>query len=412
MKPLKFLILSAIVCGVSASQAQTKETTEVVETTVTTTTTKTLEKPKPELKKVAIFVRNDSGKAVLDDKAKFLESSIGARLNNMGFGVVNHDLVVRNLNAYLGDPNAKYRSIGEKVKKLTEGESVDAKLFENASGLRLAEMIGADYIMSVSYSSLGTEKKSFSGYGIQTVNLQYNLRGNYSLYEGGGGTGTAGGVVKASKSVRQTENLVTVSDDILNGLVDDIADQMASLLNKQRQAGQIIAKEDSAGEIEIYCEIEAMSFPEIIEKDGKYSVGTGVLPATIPYVMADIDGVAQTIGGKIQLSKGLHIFKINQKDIVPIEKNIFVTGRPGQVISFSLSLSDEARQRWKDDMRFIETMKDRARESDNRRILTEAEAARVKGIAEMYQNSGFKIGVKVDAKNLPDVKQSQSIFGQ
>jgi len=396
MKTLKALIMMCVALAPFAIQAQESEQAKA-----------------SDLKKVAIFVRNDSGKTDLVGKDKFLENAIAARLNNMGFGVISQDLVVRNLNAYLGDPNAKYRSEAETFKRKVAEESLDSKLFESASGLRLAEIIGADYIMAVSYAGFTSETKTFSGYGVDTVNILFNLRSTYTLSESGAGIGTAGGAIKSSKSVRQTADLETVSDDILDSLIDDTAEQMASLMKKQKQAGQIIAKEDSAGQVNIQFVIEAMSFPEIIKNDkGDYIVGTTAIPATITYVNAEIDGVSQTIGGPMALSKGLHTFKINQKDIAPVEKNIFVTNDPKQTITFTLSLSDEARLRWKQDMVFIDEMKSRAMESDNKRMLTETEVARIRGIAKMYENSGFKVDVKVDADNLPDIHQSQSVFGQ
>ncbi len=380
-------------------------TRDVVEKTTVVTEVSKQEKVPVALKKVAIFVRNDSGKDVLTNKVKFLESTLAARLNNMGFGVISHDLAVRNLNTYLGDPNAANRSLAEKVKTAISKEGADAKLFASASGLRMAELIGADYIMTVSYASLGTEKKSFSGYGIQTENLLYNLRSNYSLAEGGLGTGTAGGVIKSSKSVRQTENMITESDDVLNELIEDTAGQMANLLKTQKNAGQIIDKENASGEITLRFVIEAMSFPELIKKDGEYIVGTNAIPATIPYVNAEIDGVTQTMGSTVSLSKGIHNLKINQTDIVPIERNIFVTGAPGQTISFTLSLTENARERWKKDMAFIQEMKRREK-------LTDAEVKKLEGIAEMYRNSGYKIDFKADAKELPKIENQQSIFGQ
>lgn len=357
----------------------------------------TSEKPEVKRKTVAIFVRNDSNKSELDDAAKQLEFALSAELNNGGFSVINHDLVVRNLNDYLGNPNAKYRKEAKEAQK----DGVELSLFERASGLRMCEFIGADYIISVSFQSLGESKKKFSGYGIKTTNIVRTLRSNYNIYEGGTGAGTAGGVITSEFRFRESNGLTMESDDVLNGLIADAASQMASKLHKQNKENQIIAKNESAGEVRIIFVIEAMSFPEIKkDENGEYIVTTNAIPATIPYVTAEIDGVAQTIGGTIKLSKGLHTFYINQKDIEPIEKNIFVSGKKEQVIMLSLSLTDEARKRWKDDMEFMEKMKDRARESEGRLELKKAEAERMRGFAEALRNSHLKIdmGSRVDVK--------------
>ena len=143
-------------------------------------------------------------------------------------------------------------------------------------------------------------------------------------------------------------------------------------------------------------------------KNGRYELASTVFPVKIPYVTADIDGMAHTLGGKIRLSKGVHVLKIDQRDIVPIEKTFNITGSPDQTLAFTLNLTDGARNRLKADMAFLEEMKNRAKLSDERRILTDAEADRIRGMAKMFEQSGFK----VDAKALPEIRRTQSIFGQ
>ena len=183
---------------------------------------------------------------------------------------------------------------------------------------------------------------------------------------------------------------------------------MAALLSAQNKGGQIAAAQKTQGELEILFEIRDLSMPEIVSKDGKYVLGSNSIPVRIAYINAEIDGISRNIGEKIKLTKGLHTFRISQKDIEPLEKNINVTGDANQRIAFSLQLDDNARNRFKNDMAFIEQMKAKAQASDNARILTEAEADKIRGIAKMFEQSGFK----VDAKALPEINKTQSIFGQ
>ena len=44
--------------------------------------------------------------------------------------------------------------------------------------------MGADYIIVTAITSFGTEKKSFKGYGVETVNIITNLRASYKILEG------------------------------------------------------------------------------------------------------------------------------------------------------------------------------------------------------------------------------------
>lgn len=395
-------ILSCLFAAGGVSAQSVSKTVKTVTITETTSVERTAES-----KRVALFVRNDSGNPKLADCGKNLEFALSARLNNLGFAVVNHDLALRNLNDYLGNPNAKYRSEASNFKRMFAGDSPDAKLFENASGLRIAEFVGADYILSVSIGGLTAERKVFDGYDIKTLNTTYRLRASYNIY-GGDGAGTAGGAVKTQKTLRQTGNLIEISDDVLDSLLDDTAAQMAAKLGVQNEEGGIVSKGVSFGEVGIVCELADLSFPEIVLKNGRYELSNAVVPVKIPHITADIDGMAHTLGGKIKLSKGVHILKIHQRDIVPVEKTFNITGSPDQTLAFTLNLTDEARNRWKADMAFVEEMKNRAKLSDDRRILTEAEAERIRGIARMFEQSGFK----VDAKALPEIRRTQSIFGQ
>ncbi len=217
-------------------------------------------------KKVVIFVCNNTDNTELNDKTKSFEFSLSARINNVGFSVINHDIILRNVNDYLNDPNSKYRSEVAKLKNAFQDESLGSKLFADISGLRLSELTGADYIISVSFASFGSEKKSFSGYGIKTTNTFYKLRSNYNLYEGGIGAGTTGGVITVEKVVRQTENLKTEDNDILNELLDKTAAQMTTLLEQQKKSNKIATKENVDGKITINFVIENMSLPEIVKK--------------------------------------------------------------------------------------------------------------------------------------------------
>lgn len=371
--------------------------------------------PSENLKKTVLFVSNDSAAPALDAGKKALETSIASRLGALGFNVIDHDMVLRGLNDYIGNANAKYRTQAEKFKKNMEAVSPANNIFDDASGFRIAEILGADYIMAVSITSMGIETKAFDGYGIKTVNNVYRLRSNYRLYEAGEGAGTSGGAVVASKNVRQTAELATISDDILNELFEDTAEQMAGILGEQNAAGKIIAKrEQKKGHIRISFQISGFSFPEVTVQDGVYRVHQTTLPLGVSAVTADIDGVAYTLGESVSLSRGIHTLKINQKDLEPVAKNIFITGAGDQVLVLQLSLSDDARARYKADMAFVEEIKNRSKLSDDRRIITEAEAEKLKGIAKMFENSGFKIinDYKVDAKEFPQINKIQSIFGQ
>lgn len=368
-----------------------------------------VEKTQQNLKKVAIFVRNDSDEKLLSKKIDTLESNLSARLNNMGFGVISHNLVIKSLDNYLNSDDTKIRNFVKNLKEeILDKKSADKNLFESASGLRIAEIIGADYIVATSIASFGAEKKSFKGYGVKTDSIVYILQCNYNLFESSMGVGSTGGTSVASKTIRQSQNLKIESTDIINELLDQVAGDIALQLEQKNKSGKIVAKQNSKTDVIFDCVLSDFSFPEIILENGKYKVGANSIPVGIKYITLEIDGIAQNANEKLKLTRGIHVVRINQKDIEPIEKTINVIENPdGQKFYFSLSLSDSARIRLKDDMAFIQAIKERAKASDDRRILTEAEAERLRGCAKMLEQSGYKI----DIDHIPETKV-QSIFGQ
>ena len=368
-----------------------------------------VEKTQQNLKKVAIFVRNDSDEKLLSKKIDTLESNLSARLNNMGFGVISHNLVIKSLDNYLNSDDTKIRNFVKNLKEeILDKKSADKNLFESASGLRIAEIIGADYIVATSIASFGAEKKSFKGYGVKTDSIVYILQCNYNLFESSMGVGSTGGTSVASKTIRQSQNLKIESTDIINELLDQVAGDIALQLEQKNKSGKIVAKQNLKTDVIFDCVLSDFSFPEIILENGKYKVGANSIPVGIKYITLEIDGIAQNANEKLKLTRGIHVVRINQKDIEPIEKTINVIENPdGQKFYFSLGLSDSARIRLKDDMAFIQAIKERAKASDDRRILTEAEAERLRGCAKMLEQSGYKI----DIDHIPETKV-QSIFGQ
>ncbi len=264
--------------------------------------------------------------------------------------------------------------------------------------------------MVVGFSGFGSERKSYRGYGIETSGETFALRADYALSGGTDAAGISGGAVRATKTLSRIPGLSVDSNDVLNELVENLADEVARSLSERVKPAELPSKAAARGEVEIVCTLDELSMPEVVFEGGKYVLKPNLIPATVPYINAEIDGVAQTVGGRVSLARGLHILRVKQADIEPFEANIFVTGAPNQILRFALKLSDSARARWKEDLEFLERVKRLALEASDASVLTRAQAERLMGIAEMYKNSGYNI--RIDAKNLPEIRKSQSLFGQ
>ena len=234
MKILKHLFLSALLAGSlpGVVRAQTNSietdanlkdtTTHVVVERKVIETTKTYQQdtPRDVQRKIAIIVQN-RGSAALNDKVPVLEDLVSSRVAGKGFTVLSRDDVTRSLKDYSTgkDPNGELGAL-------------DRSLEDNSSALRLAQNLGADYILVPSIVSLGTEKKNYSGNGINTLNITHRLRVTYKIVEAGQGGAVRGGAFTSEKTLRQTPDLQTDSNDVINDLLDDAAEQLADAIVK------------------------------------------------------------------------------------------------------------------------------------------------------------------------------------
>lgn len=360
--------------------------------------------------KVAVVVVNDSGNRALDAKTKALEKSLSARLAGAGFGIVDYDLAVRSLNDYLGDSNAKFRTAAAALKRaLDSKESAGSMLISDASGVRLGGLVGADYILSVSIASYSVEKRKSSVYGVATENTVYKLRTNSTLHVlSDVAYSVAGTSLASEKTLRNTADISVSDDGVADDLVSDAAESTAEFFAARSKRQSLAAPVRTSGEVEIFFTVEGLDMPEIVRENGKYALSKKTIPVSVSSVTAEIDGIAQTLGGKISLPRGIHTLVIRQSGLEPLEKNINITGASGQRLTLSLRPDAATRAAFKEDAAFVEEMKKRAMASDSALEISAAEAERIRGAAKMYEQSGFK----VDAKALPEINKTQSIFGQ
>jgi len=96
---------------------------------------------------------------------------------------------------------------------------------------------------------------------------------------------------------------------------------------------------------------------------------------------------------------GLHKIKLTHGQCEPWEKTIVIS--PGQRLKVVLQMTDKAYDTWKNQTAFLQTL-------ENGRKLTDAEVERVKGLAQMFKQSGTKVDIKVDTKE--GMKVYKSIY--
>ncbi len=390
--------------------------------------------------KAAIFIENRAGKT-FDSKVSVLEDFITSRITEKGYSVISREAVIgafRNysirdtkdsdlnmtqgeLDQHVDDKTFSQwiapvmaKMLSDTVKRITnegattaEGETPGMKseqhLDSDSSVLRLAQMMGADYIIVASITSFGSQKKVFEGYGVKTVNLVYNLRASYKILDAVQGGSMASDMVKVSKTLRFTEHSMTEDSDVINELLVDAAVKIAESLEK-KQIASPPPKPDLV-EITITCNMQdiaqlPITIPDIrVKDDNTIVIEKERLDVQVLNVAVEFNGtVIGSTPGTFKVPPGLNKIRLTREGFRDWERTVNVIA--GQKLNIALQMNEAGYTRWKDNIKFLQKLK-------NGEKLTDATAEIIKGGAQMLKQSGYKVDAKTDIKgNLKSVFNS------
>jgi hypothetical protein len=400
----------------------------------------------PPLRKVAIIVENRAG-AQLNDKVLVLEDLLSSRIAGKGYSVISRDVVVNALKTYpsVGIAAASQTTInanaagasqqssastdsaqanaaqiattqtkagnasghGSASAELARSDSVqlavtpettrlDQALSDNTSALRLAQNLGADFILIPSITTYGTERKTYSADAINTINVIHNLRVSYKIIEAGAGGAIKGDTITASKTIRQSGNLQVESSDVINELLDDAAGQLADSL--VQNAGSLPAEvaKDKMVNFSIVCSMTDITDQPITVPNVQVTADKRVVKTNAPIevqpldVTVELDGVAiGSAPGTFQAFPGLHKLRLSREGFKDWTRTVNVY--PGQKLRVALQMSDEGYARWEQNMAFLQLLQDD-------RKLTDAEAKKIEGIAKFWSESHYRVDTKENVK--------------
>ena len=382
----KFLIAALFTALTLAVRAQ-NETTEVERSTNVWFTTNITphaaitETIKPKgLRKIAIIVQNRAS-AGLNEKVAVLEDLVASRVAGQGFSVISRDDVTRSLKNYANgkEPNGELTAL-------------DRSLEDNSSALRLAQNLGADYILVPSIVSLGTEKKNYNGNGISTLNITHRLRVSYKIVEGNQGGAVRGGAFVSEQNVRQTDGLQTESSDIVNELLDDAAQQLADAIVESGKSLPTEVAKAALVNFSVACSMtDPRQQPVLISvlgitADNKVVLTNQPVAVQAMDVTVELDGVALgSAPATLQGRPGLHKIRLSREGFDAWERTINIYD--GQKLRVALQMSDAGYARWADTTAFLAGL-------DANRKLTDAEVNRINGLAEFFKNSHYRVDTK------------------
>jgi hypothetical protein len=275
--------------------------------------------------RAAIFLQNRAG-AEFADKLDVLNDLVTARLTEKGFSVIDRALVLAKFRESRELEPALQRDIGA-LAKAADGSGAAGAIessLSGASALRIAQMIGADYLVIASLTSFGQETRTFRGegtnYGTNNRSSVYTLRIALKVLEGNSGGTVYGDVVSVAERVAVVERLQIESSEIVNKLLDD---------------GALKIADNVGGKIKTIREVKVKAVAVV-----EFSVKSNVEGATV-----ELDGAALgTTPGRFVAAPGLHQLKISKQWLTSWDKTVNIFA--GQVLDVTLELSAEGLKRY------------------------------------------------------------------
>lgn len=352
-----------------------------------------LKDPKVE-RKAAVFALSREPK-VDRQQVKILEDLIAARVASTGFQALTRDMIVDSLSRSMMQPGSgsspKENEFMAQFLAMVKGrglveKSVEQQLDDQSSIMRLAQTIGADLIVVAVAESFGTEKRVFKGSElapIATTTIFNNLLVSYRLAFAATGGAVAGDSIRVSRSWRESASLTRESDDLLNGMFDEVAGQLAEKIVVANQTVKEVPKIQAAG---VQFNVKAVLPGGVPLQLPVYDNGNVKLPVSTT-VAADVmvDGVSiGSVPGELRCATGLHQISLQAEGFKPWKR--FVNVAEGQKFDVSLEMTPEGYSKWKEIINFLSDLSQKTK-------LTDAEVKQMEAKAEAMRKAGLIVTV-------------------
>lgn len=245
----------------------------------------------------ALFVQNRAG-AKLEAQLDAFNDLLGARLTDAGFEVVRYQDVLNRFTESRRTEDAQaLRQFVELVQTAKSEGTVDGPAPE-ASALRTAQLLEADFLVFASLVSLGENRTSVQAYGTTQEATTTTLRLALRVLAGDTGAQIYGDVIVVSEKIAQNAFVQTAADDLLNTLLDRGATELAARVADRR------AKIAAAAPAE----------PTL--------AGVAVT-ASAPGAAVEVDGVViGTAPGTFRIRPGVHEVRVTKEGYATWEKSV------------------------------------------------------------------------------------------
>ena len=276
---------------------------------------------------MAIFVKNHTKTAGMDDQVDGIRDRLAAEVSGMDFVVMDSAEIGAAFNRY-------------KITTAEERAGLIAGLFTGGSVTRVAQMLGADYILTASIIG-ASEMRRYAGDRGVTI---YTLRMTTKVLDA-----TTGGSVygknwsnKRPVPMGNGDDAMNLYDDLIDMWVQDTGADLAAARPRWRAptayAGPMVPFTVTTTIDDIFRPLETTVDASKPVKEELRVVAGGVT--------VEVDGAAVgSAGGTFQARPGLHQLRVSRQWMKPWTGTVNI--QSGAVFNVALELSDEGFRHYK-----------------------------------------------------------------
>ena len=265
--------------------------------------------------------------------------------------------------------------------------------------LATARRTGADYALLVRLDPATEEVTEYSGNDVQTRRRILSAPYSFRLVTAATGATVLGDTGTARQVTRATENLRESYPDARQALVPAAARSIARAIRETITPGELTPPPAEATEVSFQVTPlgRELVVPEIRETENGRLRATGERqPMILEGVTVILDEVALgSAPGAFTAPAGLHTLTLEREGFRPWSRTIQVT--PDLELRIPLVRTEESRSVLREDAAFLERLR-------SERVLTEAEAERVRGLAQAYRQSGYRWDIRSDSEVRSDTQ--------
>ena len=347
------------------------------------------------LRRAAIFINNNAG-ANLNDKVPVLESALSSRLASSDFTIISRDDVQQSLKVYpngataqqpLKDGTAQDQNLI--ADRNTLGTRSDRLLSDNTSALRLAQNLGADFLVIATINSFEVNESKYKDETVEFTSVEYVLQVTYKVLEGVTGGAIGGADFECTKKLKITPSLKRNDGNIVNELLRNAAGKVAQSFVEKASAFKAPAA-SSKVEVAISCNLRdlqgnELSLPDIAVTENNQVVKGDKATPVQACATVEIDGMAMgTTPVQLKIMPGLHKLRLTREGCDDLE--LTIRAEDGLKLNPTMQLSEAGLKRWMEIRAFLNDL-------DTQKKLTDAQVKVLEGQAQFLRQSRYSINV-------------------